>query len=164
MNVVRLLTTAFSLFMVILVASASQAQGIDSLAVETRTKEIANQLMAPCCWSETAAKHESQIAKDMRRQIRAWLIEGRSEDQIIQAFVGRYGERILANPPKKGFNWTLYLLPPVAVLLGAWVVARFFRRQEMIIEKEASPASKSAPPDFERLSHRVEEELKGWDP
>jgi cytochrome c-type biogenesis protein CcmH len=62
----------------------------------------------------------------MREIVREKLAEGWSREQVLRFFVDRYGERVLAAPPKKGFNLMVWVVPIVAgvggVLLLAFVV------------------------------------------
>jgi len=51
-----------------------------------------------------------------------------SVDRVIAAFVAQYGESILMQPPRRGFNWTAYLMPFVALLVGLAIVGAFARR------------------------------------
>jgi len=52
------------------------------------------------------------------------LAEGKTEDEILQHFVDQYGARVLAEPPKEGFFWLIYLLPPAVILVGAVILFR----------------------------------------
>jgi cytochrome c-type biogenesis protein CcmH/NrfF len=52
----------------------------------------------------------------MRAEMRVWLAEGVSEEQILDRYVGRYGTRILAVPPRQGFNQLLFWMPWLVTL------------------------------------------------
>jgi len=67
--------------------------------------------MAPCCYAQTVDLHESDAARQVRAELRQWLGEGLSDQQILERFTERYGARILAVPPAQGFNRWLYWLP-----------------------------------------------------
>ncbi len=121
-------------------------------------QKIASQLMAPCCWSGTADAHTSQIAYDMRTQIRTALAQGKSKEEILQAYVEMYGERILAKPSKTGFNLLAWLLPFVALVVGGFVMWRFLHRNT---EPARTPVTiKDANDPY---LQRVEKELKEFD-
>lgn len=82
--------------------------------------------MAPCCYTQTIGQHESEAAQQMRAELRHWLAEGLSEQQVLERYVARYGARILAVPPGEGFNQLLFSLPflvVVLLLIGGSVVA-----------------------------------------
>ncbi|WP_433927435.1 cytochrome c-type biogenesis protein CcmH [Sorangium cellulosum] len=73
------------------------AELIDS-APAPGEKTLAARLLAPCCWDQTLDVHESEVTRDLRREICALLRRGDSADAIEQSLVARYGERIRAAP------------------------------------------------------------------
>lgn len=73
--------------------------------------------MAPCCFTQTIDQHESEAAQQMRAELRAWLAEGLSDEQVLDRYVARYGARILAVPPSQGFNRLLYWMPYLVTLV-----------------------------------------------
>ena len=64
--------------------------------------------------------------------MRVQIDEGRTDDEIRQFFVDRYGERVLAAPPREGFHWLVWAAPPVGVVLALltlfWVTQAMGRR------------------------------------
>lgn len=99
---------------------------------EARARWLEARLMAPCCFMQTIDQHESEAARDMRVEVRQLLAQGLSERQILDRYVERYGARILAVPPAKGFNRLLYSIPSVVtfflfigVCLALW---KWYRR------------------------------------
>jgi cytochrome c-type biogenesis protein CcmH len=75
-----------------------------------KAREIEDQLIAPCCWSQPVSQHDSEVSTDPRRGS-TMLAAGKSRDEILNFFVMRYGERILVTPRAKGFNTLVYILP-----------------------------------------------------
>ena len=59
------------------------------------------------------------MALEMRSKIRELIAAGRTDEQVLEYFVARYGDYILLEPRKRGFGWAAYALPLAAVLLGA---------------------------------------------
>ncbi len=100
--------------------------------VERAARAIDAMLVAPCCFSQTVSIHESAAADEVRRDVRARLSAGATRQQILDAYVDRYGTRILAVPPAVGFDVTLYAMPLVVFLasagLGVLALRRFTRR------------------------------------
>jgi len=88
---------------------------------------IAKQLYCPVCENIPLDVCPTQACEQWRETIRLKLAEGWSDDQIKQYFVDQYGARVLATPPATGFNWLVYVLPPVAILAGAFLLFRAFR-------------------------------------
>ena len=91
------------------------------------------------------------------------LADGKSEAEIKQHFVDYYGARVLAEPPRTGFNWLVYVVPPIVIVAGVFVLFRAFRAwsQPSVTQTEASSDEGDALPssDDEYIA-RMEEELK----
>ena len=68
------------------------------------------------------------VSPAMHRDISTLVEGGHGANEIIDAFVGRYGERVLMSPVKRGFNWVGYVTPFVALGAGALVVGALARR------------------------------------
>lgn len=94
---------------------------------------IAQGLYCPVCENIPLDVCPTQACEQWRATIREKLEIGWSEEQIKQYFVDQYGDRVLATPPAEGLNWLVYILPPLAFLLGAvvlWRVVQTWRRDE----------------------------------
>ncbi|HTV14390.1 MAG TPA: cytochrome c-type biogenesis protein CcmH [Acidobacteriaceae bacterium] len=61
-------------------------------------RKIEGKLMAPCCYTQTIDVHESEIARQMRGEVTAMVLSGKSEAQILDFYKSEYGESILAVP------------------------------------------------------------------
>lgn len=111
----------------ILAAALAMAVPAGAVEIEREAREIEALLMAPCCFSQQVSVHHSEAAEEVRRDIRRRLAY-ETRDQILQAYVARYGKRILAEPPATGFDRLLYGLPPVALALTAVFLVVMVRR------------------------------------
>ena len=80
--------------------------------------------MAPCCWSGTVADHGNP---DMEGKIRELAAEGKSREEIVDHFVGIYGERILAVPVARGFNLMVWVAPVIVLGLGTLVLVNYLK-------------------------------------
>ncbi len=123
---------------------------------------VAHQLYCPVCESTPLDVCPTDACKDWRELIRTMLAEGKTEAEILQHFEDQYGARVLAEPPKQGFYWLIYLLPPAIILVGAVMLFRSLK--EWTKPKAAAPGpggaqseSSSAKDDYVA---RLEEELK----
>jgi cytochrome c-type biogenesis protein CcmH len=67
-------------------------------------ERLEGRLLAPCCWAQTLDIHGSEIANELRREIRTRLKAGESPGQIEQSLIARYGERMRAVPDKVPLN------------------------------------------------------------
>ena len=88
---------------------------------------IAKQLYCPVCENIPLDVCPTTACARWRELIREKLAAGWTEQQIKDYFVEQYGDRVLGTPPAKGINWLVYLIPPVAILAGAYVLYRAFR-------------------------------------
>ncbi len=86
---------------------------------DDEVNSIAKEMYCPVCESTPLDVCPTSACEDWRQDIRDKLEEGWSETQIKEYFVNRYGDRVLAVPPARGFNWIIYLTPPIAILAGA---------------------------------------------
>jgi cytochrome c-type biogenesis protein CcmH/NrfF len=82
--------------------------------IEREARAIEAMLVAPCCYSQQVSIHESAAADEVRRDVRARLTAGQSRQRILDDYVANYGKRILAVPPARGFDLTLFVTPVVA--------------------------------------------------
>lgn len=89
--------------------------------LDQRVHDVASQLKCPVCQGESVADSPSQISQQMRGVIRQQLQSGRSEQQIIQYFIDRYGQQIVWSPPWQGFTLLAWLVP-IALLLGGAIL------------------------------------------
>jgi len=131
-------------------------------ALEAEARQIETEVIAPCCWSQQVSVHQSPAADQMRADIRAMLADGRSHDQVLEAFVAEYGERILAVPPARGYKLSLYVLPVVLLVGSALVLGLLVRR--MAGRGALAPAGGPAPGDADDdYQDRLAEELRDLD-
>jgi cytochrome c-type biogenesis protein CcmH len=133
----------------------------DQAVVEREAKQIERMLIAPCCWTQPVSDHYSAEADQIRTGIRTMLASGKTRQQILDAYVAQYGERILAEPPARGFKASLYVLPWIFLVLGGAVVFVAIRRLRSAGPAEAAsetPASSDDP-----YAERLDEELRDLD-
>ncbi len=100
-------------------------------AIEVQSLAIERKLLCPQCTNLRLDVCETQLCVDMRAVIRERLEQGQSEQQIIDYFTGRYGDRVLADIPREGFNLVLFGWVGGSVLvvaaLGTLVLLRLRR-------------------------------------
>ena len=95
----------------------------------------------------------------MHRMVLARLDSSMTADQVVAAFESQYGESILMQPPRRGFNWTAYLMPFVALVLGLGLVTWLMRRwahPTVATAATAAPVATAATDDLARLQRELE--------
>lgn len=87
-----------------------------------RTHAIALQLRCPVCQGLSLADSQSELSQQMRGVITEQLRAGKTDQQVLDYFVAKYGEWILLEPKARGFNLIAYLLPLVMLAAGIGVI------------------------------------------
>ena len=120
---------------------------------------IARQLYCPVCENTPLDVCPTEACRQWRDLIRSMLAQGKSEAEIKQYFVEQYGARVLAEPPNR---LVAYLVPAVAILLGAFLLFRGFQMwmKPSMAEAGAADADREAKPVQDPYVARLEEELK----
>jgi cytochrome c-type biogenesis protein CcmH len=148
-----ILSTFLLLGLISGVAAAQQPTPSDD-----EVNAIAKQLFCPVCENTPLDVCPTQACAQWRELIREKLAAGWSEDRIKNYFVDQYGARVLGAPPASGLNWLVYLIPPVAIIGGAYVLIRAMRSWKQPAQPEA--ASPSPEPPQDEYIARIEEELR----
>lgn len=121
---------------------------------------IAKDLYCPVCENIPLDACGTQACVQWRELIREKLAQGWSEEEIKQYFVDQYGDRVLAEPPRRGLNWLVYIVPPLAFLAGAYLLIKGLQNQTTEAEEPDSLAEDSVD---EAYITRLEEELRKQD-
>ena len=79
--------------------------------MEARARHLQRQLRCLICQGESIDESGSSFAVDVRRLVREQMAEGKSDQQILDFFVARYGDAILMKPPLQPDTWLLWLAP-----------------------------------------------------
>ncbi len=141
--------------LILMLAAFSPSTAIADLKnedpIEPRIKAVAQQLRCPVCQGETIYDSHSTVANQMKDLIREQITAGRSDDEIRNFFVVRYGDFILMEPHARGANALIWAFPAVALGLGSLVLFQLLRRRRAhLVTTTASVA------DTEDLIRRIE--------
>lgn len=142
----------------VLVGSAMAQEPDPSAPTDDQVNAIAKGLYCPVCENIPLDVCGTQACAQWRDLIRQKLSQGWSEAQIKQYFVDQYGDRVLASPPARGLNWLVYIVPPLAILAGAYLLFRAFRSLRQPAPEEEQLIEPPAPSDDYAM--RLEEELR----
>ena len=137
--------------------------------LDQRVHDVASQLKCLVCQGESVADSPATLSLQMRGVIRQQLQSGKSEQEVIQYFVSRYGDRILLSPPWQGFTLLAWLIP-IALMFGGilllFVVLRSWQSQS---DKESIDAVRAESVDIDEnelayYQQQIEQELAAEDP
>ncbi|MEX2152253.1 MAG: cytochrome c-type biogenesis protein CcmH [Gemmatimonadaceae bacterium] len=103
-----------------------------------------------------------QVSPSMHRDVMALVEGGYTAEEILDAFVNVYGERVLMAPTREGFNLLGYVVPGIAIGIGAIVLAVMIRRWRRPVAAGASPPSVSqidaSPDELARLDAAIRDD------
>jgi len=143
----------------------------DPQALELEAKQIETMLIAPCCWMQQVSLHQSPASDEIKANIRRLLAEHKTRQQILDAYVAEYGDRILAEPPNHGFSSFLYVLPWVFLAVSIGIAVTVVRRLRPTVAQSPAVAAgapgATGPPvasnETEAEAERLDEELRNLD-
>lgn len=125
---------------------------------DDQVNAVAKEMYCPVCENTPLDVCPTQACIEWRELIREMLAEGKTEAEIKQYFVERFGDRVLAAPPARGLNWLVYVIPPVAILAGLIILYSALRSL-----RQPSPAggdAATAPKANDEYTQRLEDELR----
>lgn len=115
------------------VSAKDAAPLADDPLTEQRLISISEEMRCLVCQNESLAGSRSDLANDLRREIRTLIKEGKSDDQIRMFMVERYGDFVLYRPPVKPITWLLWIGPFVILLIGIAGLLMYLRRRNSIV-------------------------------
>jgi len=131
--------------------------------VEIEARAIEAMLIAPCCFHQQVSVHQSAAAEEIRQDIRRRLSSGETREAILAHYVGRYGTRILAQPPREGFFLTLYRAPTMALIVSAAALAFVLQRVTAASRRrrrEERAAARASEELVRAYGDRIDDELR----
>ena len=127
-NILTLLLLALFAFC----AQAKEAVPLaDDEAVEQRLIGIAEELRCLVCQNESLAGSRAELANDLRREIRSLIRAGKSDAEIMEFLVSRYGDFVRYRPPLKASTLALWSGPFLFLIGGFYLLIRFLRRRRV---------------------------------
>ncbi len=158
----RLILVLLMLLLSLFVFSTVAAQdGQPGSPTDNDVNRVAKQLYCPVCPNTPLDVCETKACEDWRAQIRDQLAEGWTDQQIIDYFVAQYGERVLAEPQRKGFTSLVWFLPLLVVLIGLWIVYEVLKNWRK--QKPVVAASAPLPQISDEVLKRIEREIQEMD-
>lgn len=119
-----------------------EGQAFADPEMQARYEGIISEVRCLVCQNQTIKDSNVFLAADLRREIRRLLSEGKSNADISEFLVSRYGDFVLYRPPMRGKTLILWLAPFLLIGFGIVVVIRVLRgRMSMSIDDDNEPAS-----------------------
>ncbi len=104
--------------------------------IEKRMVAISEELRCLVCQNESLSGSHAELAQDLRREIRTMINEGKSDKDILDFMVARYGDFVRYRPPMKPTTWLLWGGPFVLLAGGIAALIAFLRRR---VKEDAAP-------------------------
>ena len=98
--------------------------------LEDRARNLSSNIRCLVCQNENIDSSESEFAKDLRLFIREQLVEGRTDNEIENFLVSKYGSYILFKPEFAGYNIFLYLFGPFIFIFGFIMILFVFLKSK----------------------------------
>lgn len=135
----------FLLGALMLLVSGSALATIDVMpfkdeAQEQQFRQLTEQLRCPKCQNNSIANSGSMIATDLRQKVYELIQEGKSNKEIVDYMVARYGNFVTYDPPLTPLTILLWVLPAAAVGAGGWIIFARSRRRVRLKQEEFSDA------------------------
>jgi cytochrome c-type biogenesis protein CcmH len=116
---------------------------------EQRIRQLEEKLRCLVCQNQTLADSSAELAGDLRKQVREQVAAGRSDDEIIEFLVQRYGDFVRYEPPFKATTALLWIGPFALLAAAAGFLLLALRR------RRNAPEAPALGPDEKRLVERV---------
>jgi cytochrome c-type biogenesis protein CcmH len=111
------------------VAAPIETFKFDSPDTEKVFHKLSEELRCLVCQNQNIAESNADLAKDLRLEMYNMLTDGKTEDEIVDFMVQRYGDYVLYRPPFKPMTWLLWLGPLIVFVIGLIFAIRFMRSQ-----------------------------------
>jgi cytochrome c-type biogenesis protein CcmH len=110
--------------------------------LEKRVMALAEELRCLVCQNQTLAESNAPLAEDLRNQLRERMREGKSDREVVDFLVERYGDFVLYRPPLKATTVLLWFGPLLLLAGGFAVLLRRVRRRRAAVESGVSEADR----------------------
>ena len=120
------------------VAATTPDELLDDPELERRARGLSKELRCLVCQNQSIDDSDADLARDLRALVRERLLQGDSDEEIIDFVTKRYGDFVLLRPPMKPSTWVLWYGPPVLMILAGIAVFAYLRRRRR--EPAAAPA------------------------
>ncbi|MBX9894331.1 MAG: cytochrome c-type biogenesis protein CcmH [Nitrosomonas sp.] len=135
----KLTTISFTFLLLLLISSIGWTKEATPVAedpeIEKRMLALTMDLRCLVCQNEPISDSRAEFSNDIRREIREQIKANKTDDEIIQFLVDRYGDFILYNPPMKPTTLLLWFGPIVLFLIGLGSLVFYLKRRRIQVEE-----------------------------
>lgn len=111
--------------------------------VEKRLIEISGELRCLVCQNESLAGSQADLAKDLREEVRGLIRQGKSDNEVKDFLVSRYGDFVLYRPQVKPITYLLWAGPFLLLLIGLFALIRYLKqRSKAVVDTPLSDEEK----------------------
>lgn len=135
----RVLFVLVGLMLIAPWASAIDPTTLPTPELQARYEKLTHELRCLKCQNEAIADSPSEVADDLRHETRDLVLQGKSEDEIKDFMVARYGEFILFRPRFSARNLWLWFGPTIMLLAGAFIAVRIIRQRSKLVAQDNEP-------------------------
>ena len=109
---------------------------------EQRYKKLINELRCVVCQNQNIADSNAELAKDLRKQVFKMINTGKSDDDILEFMVTRYGDFVLYRPEFNSMTFLLWVGPFIIFIIGLTILVSFIRQRKTVVATELSNEDK----------------------
>jgi cytochrome c-type biogenesis protein CcmH len=124
-----LLSLLAMLFLATTALAIDAEEPFEDPELQARYDQLIEEIRCLKCQNATIKDSPAFLATDLRREIRRMLLEGATNDQILDFMVERYGDFALYNPRASGKTLVLWIVPAAFLLLGGLFLANIVRKR-----------------------------------
>ena len=129
--------------------------------LETRARNLSQKLRCLVCQNQSIDDSDADLAKDLRREVRAQLVQGKTDEAILSDLRTKYGDFVLLTPPIAKNTMALWLAPIGFLLLGIGITLGVRRRTTV---PSPSPISHADRAQIEKLKQNHKKASKHAQP
>ena len=103
---------------------------------QERFNKLTEELRCLVCQNQNLADSDAPLAHDLRREVHEMVLAGRTNEQIKEFLVTRYGDFVLYRPPVQKNTYLLWLAPLVLLLIGALILRSSISKRSALLETD----------------------------
>jgi cytochrome c-type biogenesis protein CcmH len=141
-NLLRSVVLAAGLALATVSFAIDTERAFDDPVLQARYESINRELRCLVCQNQTIADSNATLASDLRREVREMIAAGKTDAEIREFMIERYGDFVLYRPRMTAANFLLWAAPVLLLIAGAFGVVRVVRRRAA--EADTDPAGPEA--------------------